>query len=262
MWGLIAVVRGSNEPEPEISGFCSIVAFALSSCPILIQMQCSTTDQRFWNILSFENLIFCKGTKIPPHSVVSPRFPWRVKRTTVIRICQDELLAAVLCGILSEWETGTREKKNGVGGSIWELVVATVKRQQSAALVQQSIQLGGLPNCTALVVVVETLQQHRLYLKCGAWCYLLCMACWVPPWWHQWWHQWWATSPSVTCANLHSGWQLRHLTCSTHQWNAYNMTYTENWCSVSNLERVGEGGGGGGCCWSLLGRCPTTQAST
>ena len=51
--------------------------------------------------------------------VFFPRFPWRVKRTTVIYICQDELPAVVLCGILSEGRQGAPEKKNGVGGSIF-----------------------------------------------------------------------------------------------------------------------------------------------
>ena len=110
LWGLtVAVVRGSNEPEPEIRDFCCIVAFTLTSCPILIRCSVQLKHFEFWKlnltVLLYENSISHFWQQI------SPRFPWRVKRTTVICICQDELPAAVLCGILSEGGQGLLKRR-------------------------------------------------------------------------------------------------------------------------------------------------------
>ena len=121
---VLVVVRGSNEPEAEIRGSCCMVAFALSSCPILIRCSAQLINgfETCWvlKMLRYQNVTFSFWQEIM--KVFFPRFPWRVKRTTVIYICQDELPAVVLCGILSEGRQEAPEKKNGVGGSIWELV--------------------------------------------------------------------------------------------------------------------------------------------
>ena len=161
-----------------------------------------------------------------------------------ICICQDELPAAVLWGILSEGRQEGSQKKNGVGGSIWA-AVATVNRHlwcnKVLLLIVRTMdgaRLGPM-HCIGLSGNIVTAPVLHLWHHFGVWLGGLA------PWCHQkcmaWRLQWWTTtSSSVTSANLHSGWQLRHLLYLVQR-NTYNTTDLENWCSASNLER---GGGG------------------
>ena len=129
LWGLtVAVVRGSNEPEPEIRDFCCIVAFTLCLLSHPHKMQCSTETS--WVL----------KTKFYCITVRKLHLPILTANRSKISLAGEKndghlyLSGWVACrrfvwNFIRGW-TGAPEKKNGVGGSIF-MRVATVDLYES-----------------------------------------------------------------------------------------------------------------------------------